>query len=144
MAQSTLFSPDRYMAIGVASGLLLAFYPELAITLGLACGVVWVVTLVLRRARRHARIRAEKHEWHVAERTRTEQERELAALRRKYEELANRPPPPTQEERIAAAKRRYDARVSALENAGLDEMEVGAAREHAKQQYLRDLDEALR
>ena len=51
--------------------------------------------------------------------------------------------PPT-EDRGAAAKRRYEERLRLLADAKLDAMELAAGREKAKQQYLRDLDEAMK
>lgn len=50
------------------------------------------------------------------------------------------PPPPTPEERADAALRRYQARLQLLTKANLDETERQAARDRAKQHYLRDLD----
>ena len=54
------------------------------------------------------------------------------------------PPPPTTEERAAEALKRYESKLQLIANARLDEVELKAARERAKQQYLRDLDEAMK
>lgn len=53
-------------------------------------------------------------------------------------------PPPTREELLKAANERYEAALRLLENANLDSTELRAAQEKAKQQYLRDLDEAMK
>lgn len=53
------------------------------------------------------------------------------------------PPPPTPKELAAAARDRYEMTLRMLSNAGLDEIELRAARAKAKQKYLRDLDEAM-
>lgn len=79
-----------------------------------------------------------------AEQEQAERERQAEAERRRAEELARRPPPPTREERLAAAKQRYDSTLGVLSSAGLDDIELTAAKEKAKQQYLRELDEALK
>jgi hypothetical protein len=53
-------------------------------------------------------------------------------------------PAPTREEVVQAAKQRYEDTLRLLENANLDSTEQRAAQEKAKQQYLRDLDEAMK
>ena len=53
-------------------------------------------------------------------------------------------PAPTTAERASAAQQRYDERLRVLATAKLDDLELKAAREHAKQQYLKDLDEVMR
>lgn len=53
------------------------------------------------------------------------------------------PPSPTPEERAAAALARYEAKLQLLDQARLDETELRTAREHAKQLYLRELDELI-
>jgi hypothetical protein len=50
------------------------------------------------------------------------------------------PPPPTREERMASAKERFENALHMLSESGLDETELKAAQEKAKQQYLRDVD----
>ena len=60
------------------------------------------------------------------------------------EEAANKPPPPTREELLKAAKERHDATLKLLESAALDDIELCAAQAKAKQQYLRELDEAMK
>lgn len=52
-------------------------------------------------------------------------------------------PPPTREELMADAKARYESTVRMLESAGLNEMELEAAKEKAKQQMLREIDWAI-
>jgi hypothetical protein len=54
------------------------------------------------------------------------------------------PPKPTKEELMAAAQKRYDTTLQLLENAKLDATELKSAQEQAKQQYLRDVDEAMK
>lgn len=107
---------------------------------------LWAEPMAKQRAwaeekeRRDAAERAacEKAEAEQAERKRQEDEQ-----RRRQEELANRPPPPTREERMESAKQRFEKTMRTLTAAGLDEIEMKAAHERAKQQYLRDIDEAL-
>lgn len=48
------------------------------------------------------------------------------------------------ESATASARRKYEERLRLLESAGLDAMELAAAREQAKQQYLREIDKGLR
>ncbi|HYV34595.1 MAG TPA: hypothetical protein VE988_02760, partial [Gemmataceae bacterium] len=62
---------------------------------------------------------------------------------RRRDEEARRPPPPTREESLAAARDRHDRTVQLLESANLDEAELRAARNRAKQQYLREIDSLL-
>ena len=51
--------------------------------------------------------------------------------------------PPTSEQQSAAALQRYERTLRLLAKAKLDELELSAARERAKQQYLRDLDRVM-
>ena len=50
---------------------------------------------------------------------------------------------PTAEDNAKAAKLRYEGRLRMLDAAGLDEFELKAAKERAKQQYLREIDEVV-
>jgi hypothetical protein len=52
-------------------------------------------------------------------------------------------PPPTREEIAATALTAYEARLKVVENANLDEAELHAAKLKAKQQYLKELDQAI-
>lgn len=54
------------------------------------------------------------------------------------------PPQPTRSERAASARERYEEKLRTLEKAGLDDVELNAAREQAKQAYTRELDEILK
>ncbi len=53
-------------------------------------------------------------------------------------------PPLTGEEKAAAAKKKYEAKLAMLDAAGLDPTERHSAGEKAKQDYLRELDDAMR
>jgi uncharacterized iron-regulated membrane protein len=87
---------------------------------------------------------AEREAEAQAESARAEQSMREERERQRQQELANRPPPPTREERLAEAKHRYEATVRMLENAQMDAVELQAARDKAKQRYLRDIDEVLK
>ena len=74
-----------------------------------------------------------------------EERRRLAEQeRRRREEIASRPPPPTPEEQMEAAKKKYEGVRHRLEAASLDPVELQAALENARQQYLREIDGAMR
>jgi len=53
------------------------------------------------------------------------------------------PLPLTTVERAQAARGHYEERLRLLEAAGLDEAELNAARQAAKQNYLRELNEVM-
>lgn len=129
-------------------------------SLGWACvmvGASWIVLAIIappcryvitsiRAAQRERERRAEHERWAAAERERQEDDRrrkeelrlQMEAERRKAAESMK--PEPTRQERIAEAKREYENTLRTLEEAGLDAIELNAARERAKQKYLRELD----
>ena len=47
-------------------------------------------------------------------------------------------------ERVAEAKRQYENTLAMLANGGLDDVELNAAGDRAKQQYLRELDDVMK
>jgi|ERR1051326_705910 hypothetical protein len=95
-------------------------------------------------AQREARQAQEKSQREFAERERVKRDHEAEEKRRKEEEFANKPPPPTRQELMAAAKKRFDETLAMLPTAGLDEVELKAAQDKAKQQFLRELAEAMK
>ncbi len=54
------------------------------------------------------------------------------------------PRPPTTEERVAVAKQQYERTLALLATAKLDEVELKAAQDHAKQLYLRAINEVMK
>lgn len=124
---------------------------------GLTVGTAWIVTALATGLARSIHVRLEEarrlRELADMERRRAEEERtrQEAEARHRAEmariAAAQQPPPPapepTAEERLAAAKRRYEARLRLLAAAGLDEIELTAAREREKQKFLRELDREL-
>ncbi|MBI1830012.1 MAG: hypothetical protein HYR84_01015 [Planctomycetes bacterium] len=62
----------------------------------------------------------------------------------KDKETRPRIPDPSPEEKATTAWKRYQTKLRLLKNAGLNEFELNAAKEKAKQQYLTELDEALK
>jgi hypothetical protein len=80
-------------------------------------------------------------------------EMEEAARQRRAEEVAaaarmeamkrDRPRHQTRAERLAEAKARYEQALFLLESAGLSEGELRAAKEKAKQDYLKEMDQVL-
>jgi hypothetical protein len=107
---------------------------------------LWAMPLERQRLLAEERARkaeSEKRTREAAERQKAERDQKVEEERRKQEEIANRPPPPTREERIAAAQERFDKTLALLASAKLDDTELRAAKERAKQQYLRELDEAM-
>ena len=125
---------------------------------GITVGSTWVVLAILtalthepfllvQEFRERRRCKAERLALE-----KEEQERRDAVLRHQ-EELAriaaNRkpepsPPLPTTQEILTQAKDRYDARLRMLQTAGLDDIELNAARTRAKQQYLQEIDHVMR
>ena len=59
---------------------------------------------------------------------------------RREREQAEHNRPPSRDEVLAAARERYESTLRMLETAGLDEVELTAARARAKQKLLRQLD----
>jgi hypothetical protein len=95
------------------------------------------------RARALEKARVEEQRRRDEERRR---EREERAREDEYRRSLPQPPPPptpTRSDRIAAAKRKYGELLADLEAAGLNELELAAARERARQLYLTDLDQAM-
>ncbi len=140
-----------FLALGVRALLAMGTIHGLArVTVPAICFLhlhLWATPLKNQRAWAEERARqaaAEKDAREKAERERVERERLAEEVRRRQEEIARRPPPPNREELVAAAKQRHESILRTLESAGLDETELRAAREKAKQQYLRELDEAMR
>jgi hypothetical protein len=71
-----------------------------------------------------------------------EQDRRRAeALRLEAERL--KPRPPTRAERITEAKAKYEAALALIEESGLVDAELRAAKLKAKQEYLKDLEQVL-
>lgn len=70
-------------------------------------------------------------------------EQEMARLKATHSR-PEPPRPPTEDERIADAKRQYEARLRTLETAGLNDVELSAARQYAKEKYLRELENILK
>jgi hypothetical protein len=107
----------------------------------------WRKTAPARDERRRER-RAKKHELHLRRISERETTQRLTERNRHEEELrrqaANRPPPPSREQLSNEARERYDAALRLLDTARLDEAEMHAARQAAKQRYLRELDRALK
>lgn len=72
---------------------------------------------------------------------RTQERHELEMSQKKAEIEQQQPkPPPSQGEVFAAAKKRFDETLRMLESAGLDDIELEAGRERAKQKFLKDID----
>jgi hypothetical protein len=71
-----------------------------------------------------------------------EQARRRAEADRLEAERA-KPRPPTRAERIAEAKARYDTALALIDESGLSDVELRAARLKAKQAYLKELDQVL-
>lgn len=69
-------------------------------------------------------------------------ERESERAYRKY--LASLPPPPTKEQLFEEARTRHQSTVRLITDAGLNEVEIAAALEKAKQKYLQDMDRLMR
>lgn len=92
---------------------------------------------------RDRKAEAEQREREAAEKKRLEQEQKADEERRRQEEIAKLPPPPTREERLKSAQERYEGTLKLLANAGLDDTELKAAQERAKQQYLREIDQVM-
>lgn len=129
-------------AMGTSHGLALVTLPTVRFL------YLHLLAMPLERSRAAVEQRAresehEQQEREREERAQLERQQKTAEERRKQAELANRPPPLTREQRMASAQERYDATLALLASALLDETELRAAKERAKQQYLRDLDEAM-
>lgn len=124
---------------------------------GLTVGATWIVLAILavpcRWVKKSLQDARHRREQRAADRKRAAEEAERReADRRRQEELAawreserqraaaSARPEPTRQERIAEAKRQYEETLRTLEQAGLDDAELQAARERAKQKYLRELD----
>jgi hypothetical protein len=126
---------------------------------GMTVGTSWIILAIsagiarrLEERIRASRLKQEQDDRQarslVEDRERREQEYKLAEMKAKQAAEAEQKKPviknPTKEELIAEAKRRYATTLAMLESAGLEETELTAAKAQAKQQYLRDLDAALR
>jgi len=98
--------------------------------------------LVKEQEARRAELEREERE--RAMQQQIERERWAAEQEQKPEPAAPPPPPLTIEERIAAAKNRYEETLRLLANAHLDEAELKAAQERAKQKYVHELDEVMK
>ena len=139
-----------FLEVGVRALLAMGTVHGLArVTVPVICFLyrhLWATPLANQRVwaeERERRASAEKSARETAQRAQTERDRLAEEERRRQEEIAKRPSPPTREELLAAAKQRYEASLQMLSSAGLDEIELKAAQEKAKQQYLRDLDGVL-
>ena len=78
------------------------------------------------------------------QREEAQRERVAEQERKRREAIEQQPPPPTREERLATAQQTYETKLRVLAAAGLDDIELRTAQEKAKQQYVRELDEAMR
>lgn len=117
---------------------------------GLATAVIlvpltWVFgrcTEVIENRRTAVRLRTELLLQAEQERRLADQQEQARRERAQAKEEYRRslPPPLTREDRALAAKRRYEETLRLLEGANLDELEQKAARDQAKQKYLRDID----
>lgn len=126
-----------------------------SIMFGMTLGVGWIVFTLLtpiiapiveavqrEKVERKLRDEAMKARKAEDERRRDAEERHRKAMEKPPP--LPRAPSPTQEEVIQTAKERYDRTLQALEGAGLDGIEMKAARQQAKKRYLTDLNEVLR
>lgn len=144
-------TPSEFLTVGLQALLAMGTVHGLAlVTLPVVRFLyvhLWATPLERHRARakeRDQKVEAERQKREAAAQEQQDRERKAELERRKKEEIANRPPPPTRQERVAAAQQRFEATLRMLSTAGLDDTELQAARERAKQQYLRELDEAIR
>ena len=131
------------LAMGTAHGLALVILPVLRFFYQ----HLWAQPLERQRVLaedRARRVAAENEKLAVAAQHQAARERRAEEERRKQEEIARRPPPPSREERLTAARKRYDHTLHLLASASLDDTELHAARERAKQQYLREMDEVMK
>ena len=87
--------------------------------------------------------RERKQERETARRLDEAQQRATKERHRAEAEAAKNRPVPTKAEHVALAKATYDQKLHLLETAGLAEGELRAAREKAKQDYLKDLNGVL-
>jgi hypothetical protein len=96
----------------------------------------WRTGVDRRKAEAEQRLREEQQRLlqEQAERARWERAQAAAAYRRSV------PPPPTRQEKAQAVRQRYEETLRLLEGADLDDLERKAARDQAKQKYLRELD----
>lgn len=92
-----------------------------------------------RRSERREWKKRERHERLEAERRHEETMARIAAERKAAPPATAR----TRAEHFSDAKRRYDDMIRDLESAGLNELELNAARERARQQYLTELDRGM-
>jgi hypothetical protein len=95
-----------------------------------------------RRQQRH-QLRLEKERRKAAEAEIKHRERMLRQQREERAKMPPPPPPPTRESLAAAARERLSATLRFLEAANLDALELQAARQRAKQQYLRELERLM-
>lgn len=131
------------LAMGTTHGIALIIVPVLRFFYQ----HLWARPIERQRALAQERARkaeAEKREREVAEQKQAQQERLAEEERRKQQEAANKPPPPTRADLVITAKERFDATLKLLESANLDDIELRAAQAKAKQEYLRELDKAMK
>lgn len=125
---------------------------------GLTVGTTWIAGALAaapfgwleRRAEaaRHRRERIADQERYAAqdrERRRDEHfhREEMARIEGELKRRQTPPPPANRQELLARARARHEATLAMLEGAGLDESELKSALLRAKQQFLRDVDEAI-
>lgn len=97
------------------------------------------------KAEEEQRLQKEAQERMEAEQRREQVARaEAEAAERERIAALSQPPPPTPAERVAAAKATYEERLRFLAAAGLDAIELKAAQDQAKQQYLKILNDIMR
>lgn len=96
-----------------------------------------------RSAAERGRMERERQKEQEDRRRREEQERTDAERRRLLRAAEPTMPLPTREERVADAKARYEHTLGLLDKAGLAGIELKAAQDKAKQDYLRGLDGLL-
>jgi hypothetical protein len=143
-------SPSEFLTIGVQAVLAMGTIRGLALaTLPILHYVYrhsWAIPEERRRTAEQERSRRaeERHRANVAAQAASDAAaRQAEEQRRRDAEAATRPPPPTREQRLAEAKARYEAAIATLDKAGLDENELRGARDRAKQQYLKEIDQVI-
>ncbi len=114
------------------------------VTFGLTLGFSWIVLALLGGITRPIRDAMRRSGENARQRRREQQPAWRPAP--EPEPLPPPPvvPPPTREELLTAAQQRYQNTLRLLATANLDDMELRSARERAKQQYLRELDEVMK
>src|SRR5262249_19803954 len=132
---------DAWMDLVVEALVISGFVMALSWIVGAVLTIVWNVTIgplwsATNLALEEQRRRSELEE----ERRRIERARKAVPP---PEEPPPSPPPPSKEQLKEEAKQRYETRLQLLETAGLDEIELKAARDAAKQAYLRELDKVF-